>query len=179
MQAQFDAEKAFLDDRGGPRWIEAYIKPFYRAWMGTGAAHRHDAWPLIPRIRDRAAELSTDDISQMVQMQWRVQVMGTWYAIARADDVFTTPVHRAFDFCYGTLTAPCLTAAVLTYPDPTTTQVLRTYRDRDIQRQYGAAGIINAALRRLALQALPPARTGDDDALDRLLEAARRLQTPG
>jgi hypothetical protein len=144
--------------------------------MGTGAAHRSDAWPLIPRIRDRAAELSTDDISQMVRMQWRVQVMGTWYAIARADDVFTTPVHRASDDCYGTLTAPYLTAAALAYPALGTAEVLRAYRD--LQRQYGAAGIITAALRRLTPQAVPPGRTGDDDALDRLLEAAHRLQTP-
>lgn len=52
--------------------------------------------------------------------------MGTWYA-ARAGKTLTTAIHSAFEVCYGTLTAPALTTAVLTYPNDTTAQVLHAY----------------------------------------------------
>jgi hypothetical protein len=112
----------------------------------------------------------------MVGMQWRIQVMGTWYAIARADKTFTEPLHRAFDACYGYLTAPSLTVAVLTYPNDATAQVLRAYRERAIARQYGDTGITTAALRRVGPNPSAQERTRDDDVLDRLLDVARQLQ---
>ncbi|MEQ7010403.1 hypothetical protein ABN028_29920 [Actinopolymorpha sp. B17G11] len=109
-------------------------------------------------------------------MQWRIQVMGTWYAIARAHVAFATPVHRAFEVCYGTLTAPALTAAVLTYANDSTTEVIRGYRDRDLACRYGASGIVDAALRRLEPAQADSHRTRDDDALDGLLDVAHQLQ---
>lgn len=163
-------------DRGGPRWLETYISPIYLKWMGHGAANRAESSALIPYVRDRAMELSIEDISLMVCMPWRIQVMGTWYAIARADDTFTTPVHEAFEVCYGMLTAPALATAVMTYPNDKTAEVLRQYRTRDIAHQYGASGIISAALRRLDPALVEPHRTRDDDALDGLLDVARQLQ---
>lgn len=179
MHARLEAEERFIEEHGGGRWIETYIMPYYLKWMGLGAANRSEAHSLIPDIRRRASELSVEDICLMVRMPWRIQVMGTWYAIARADKSFTTALHSAFEDCYGTLTAPALTAAVLTYPNDTTAEVLRAYRDRDIARQYGASGIITAALRRLEPDLAEPDRTRDDDALDGLLDAARQLQASG
>lgn len=179
MRARLEAEERFIEERGGGRWIETYIKPYYLKWMGYGAAERAEAHSLIPDVRDRAAELSVEDITEMVCMQWRIQVMGTWYAIARADESFMTAVHSAFEVCYGTLTAPALTAAVLTYPSDTTAEVLRAYRHLDITRQYGASGIITAALRRLEPDLAERDRTRDDDALDGLLDVARQLQASG
>jgi hypothetical protein len=101
----------------------------------------------IPAVRDQACELSTTDISLMVRMQWRIQVMGTWYAIARADKTFMDPLHSAFEACYGDLTSPGLTVAVLRHPNDATAQVLRAYSQRAIAGQYGRTGIITAALR--------------------------------
>jgi hypothetical protein len=176
MRAQLEAESRFIEERGGQRWIGTYIKPYYLKWMGLGAAKRAEAHELMPDVRERAGELSVEDISAMVFMQWRIQVMGTWYAIARADEAFIQPVHDAFAVCYGTLTAPALTAAVLTYGNRTTAGVLRAYRDQDITHQYGASGIITAALRRLEPYPGGSGRTDDDDALDALLDVARQLQ---
>lgn len=173
---QLSAEQRFFDERGGARWIETYIKPYYLKWMGLGPATDVGLQPLIPEVRERAFELSSTDISAMVRMQWRVQVMGTWFAIARADERFSAPVHGAFEACYGTLTAPALATAVLTYPNETTGGVLRAYRDRDSTRQYGGSGIITAALRRLEPGGSEPDSPRDDEALGGLLDIARQLQ---
>jgi hypothetical protein len=166
----------FIDDRGGAEWMERYLGSYYLKWMGVGA-RRDQARLLIPVIRARAAELSVAEISQMVMMQWRVQVMGAWYAIARADPVLSGPLHRAFEFCYGTLTAPCLATAVLTYPGTMSGQVLSSYYERDLEHRYGASAIISAALRRLAPDPAQPDRTPEDGVLDELLHTARLLQT--
>jgi hypothetical protein len=177
MRARMAAENQFVGDRGGQRWLASYVLPFYRKWMGVGAGGA-EAQALLPDVRDRARQLSIPDISAMVQMQWRVQVMGAWYAIARVDDALAGPVHEAFERCYGTLTAPALATAVLTYADGTTAEVLRSYRDRDLEHRYGASGIIDAALRRLETTSADASRTRDDDVLDGLLSVAERLQQP-
>ena len=176
MRANLEAEQRFIEERGGARWTDTYIKPFYLKWMGLGAATRSEVQPLIPEVRSRARELTAEHISRMVSMQWRIQLMGTWYAIARADKTFMEPLHTAFDACYGSLTAPGLTVAVLTYPNDASAGVLRAYRERAIARQYGDTGIINAALRRLEPDPSAPVRTDDDDVLDRLLGVAGQLQ---
>ena len=173
---QLAAEQGFIDERGGSRWIETYIKPYCRKWMGLGAATRAEVPTLIPQVRERAFELRSEDISAMVRMQWRIQVMGTWFAVARADKRFMDPVHDGFDACYGTLTAPALATAVLTYPNETTSRVLRAYRDRDNARRYGASGIITAALRHLDPEGTEPGDPRDDEALEGLLDVARQLQ---
>jgi hypothetical protein len=176
MRAELEAEQRFIEERGGARWVDTYIKPFYLKWMGLGAATRSEVQPLIPEVRVRARELSAADIGRMVSMQWRIQVMGTWYAIARADRTFMEPVHAAFDACYGSLTAPGLTVAVLSYPNDASAGVLRAFRERAIARQYGDTGIITAALRRLEPDPSAPRRDDDDDVLHRLLDVASQLQ---
>lgn len=175
-RAQLEAEERFLDERGGARWIETYVQPYYLKWMGYGAATRAEVQPQIPEVRDRAGELSTADISSMVLMHWRIQVMGTWYAIARADETLMEPLHSAFEACYGYLTSPGLTVAILTYPSDRTAEVLRAYRERATARQYGDTAIITAALRRVEQDPTQPDRTRYHDVLDRLLEVARELQ---
>ncbi|WP_349698920.1 hypothetical protein [Actinopolymorpha sp. B17G11] len=59
MRAQLEAEQRFIDERGGRRWLDTYILPFYLKWMGVGAATRAEVLPQIPDIRERAADLST------------------------------------------------------------------------------------------------------------------------
>lgn len=172
---QLEAEERFIDERGGRDWLDRYVLPFYLVWAGVGAAGA-EARALRSEVRERAHELSPADISVMVCMQWRVQVMGTWYAIARADEALAGSMHRAFDACYGSLTAPALTAAVLTYANDSTAAVLRSYRDRDLDRGYGASGVIDAALRRLEASSADAPRLRDDDDLDCLLHVARQLQ---
>jgi hypothetical protein len=172
---RMEFERRFVEERGGQRWRETYILPFYRTWMGY-SARRGEAQGLIPDLRKRSTELSVEDISAMVGMQWRIQVMGAWFAIARSDDVFRKPVHDAFEVCFGMLTAPALATAALTYPSIETVDVLRRYRERDVSQQYGSAGIITAALRRLDGGVDLEDRTSDDEALDALLDVARLLR---
>jgi hypothetical protein len=178
MSAQLEAQRQFVLERGGQRWIDTYVKPYYREWGSYGAASPHVV-PLIPGVRDRAAELGAADISQMVRMPWRIQVMGIWYAIARADKTLAEPLHDAFDYCYGYFTSPGLTAAVLTYPSEATARVLRAYRERAIARKSGDAAIISTALQRLEPDPAGPDRAEEDDLLDRLLDVARQLQGHG
>ena len=153
-----------------------YIRPFYMTMQGHGR-YDDEAESLIPLLRARAFELTLEDISEMVTMQWRLQAAGAWYAVARADTSLSAAVHDGFEFCYGTLTAPSLTVAALTYRNDRTRDVLRRYRDRDIANQYGSSGIITAALQRLDASPSREDRTSDDDRLDDLLARAVRAQS--
>ncbi len=175
VSRRIDAEQAFVKKRGGRRWQRTYLLPYYLCWMGIGG-QRDEARRLVPEVRERAAELSLEDIAEMTQMNWRMQVMGIWYAVARNDEQLSRPLHRAFDVCFGTLTAPALTAAVLTYPDTTTEAVLGAYRDRDLRHGYGSAGVVDAALRRLGSELAPAEATPEDAVVDGLLETVRLLR---
>jgi hypothetical protein len=148
-QDDSDAESRFIDERGGQSWLDNYINPFYRSWRGVWAMGRH-AQRLAPSLRAKAFELSVGEISAMVQMHWRIQVVGTWYAIARADEGLSETVHLGLEHCYGSLTSPALATAVLTYPNPTTADALRAYRHKDLVSGDGMSlGTITAAVLRL------------------------------
>lgn len=175
-RARLERDQRFIEAHGGQEWTAAYIQPFYMTMQGEGG-YREEADSLIPLLRARAFELSLDDISEMVTMQWRIQAAGAWYAIARADTSLSAAVHNGFQFCFGSLTAPSLAVAVLTYPSSGTREVLRDYLDRDIAGQYGSSGIITAALRRLDPSPIHGARTPHDDHLEELLARAARAQS--
>lgn len=161
-----------LKDRG-PVWQLHYLGP-YRKLMGDGALDPSSEL-LVRRLRSRSRRLSVDDITQMLTAGWREQVMGAWYAIARADQVFAEPVHRAFTHCYGRLSAPALTAAVMTYANQSSVDVLTEYRQRDMEGQFGSADLVSAAISRLQHPA------GDslveNEQLDGLLALARKLES--
>lgn len=113
----------------------------------------------------------------MIVMQWRVQVVGTWFGIARIQPSLSDAVNRGLGRCLGRLTAPGLITAALTYRNAETIDAITEYRDRDLAHQFGAAGIANAALNRLGVgnAIVAPA---DDDGLDYLLSIASELQQP-
>ena len=90
--------------------------PYYFTWMGDGVSPAQRAQ--ISAVRRHADQLTVEDVSAMLNEAWRVQVMGAWYAIAQNDPDLAELVHDSFAPCYGTLTAPALTVAVLTYPTP-------------------------------------------------------------
>jgi hypothetical protein len=173
---RLDAEWRWIDERGGKDWIATYVQPFYRKWMGRGPRGRGEMVSQIPDVRARAFELGLDEIATMVAMQWRVQVVGTWYAIARDEPGLSDAVHNGFSHCYGTLTAPGLATAVITYPSSRTVDVLRSYRERDITHRQGAADFIGAALRRLGAEEAVDSSTAEDEALAELLDVANQLQ---
>jgi hypothetical protein len=75
--AQLEAELLWIERRGGRQWLETYITPYHLKWMGHHPARDGEWSSLIPEVHDRAMELSANDISAMVQMQWRIQPMGT------------------------------------------------------------------------------------------------------
>ena len=144
--------------------------------IASSTATRAEAREQLPEVRQRATELSIEDIAAMLTLPWRIQLMGIWYAVARNVGPLTKPLHHAFDACRGTLTAPALIAGVLSYADETTSEVLHIYRDRAITNRFGGVDLVDTALRRLDRPGLTLARTPEDEALDGLLEVARLLQ---
>lgn len=168
------AQDRFLDQRGGQPWLETYVTPYYLKWMGA-AATRAEARELLPEVRQRATELRIEDIAAMLALPWRIQLMGIWYAVARTDGPLTKPLHHAFDACYGTLTAPALIAAVLTYPDESTSEVLHTYRDRAVTNRFGGIELVDTALQRLDRHGVRHPQTPADGVLGDLLDVARLL----
>jgi len=176
--AALRAETLWIESRGGNDWIARYIRPFYMNWMGENPTFRDEAIAQIAELRSHAFELELSDVETMLGMQWRVQVVGAWYAIARADSRLSEAVHSGLAHCYGSLTAPALATAALIYPNDTTVAVLRAYQDRDTANHYGADGLISAALRALDPEPTPDPRTDDDDTMSRLLEIAEALQQP-
>lgn len=133
-RAQFEAERQFILERGGRRWIETYIKPYYTQGYAAPDADEFDA--LLPRLRTLALKLASDDVASMLKMHWRVQRVAAWFAMAGCDPSLSGPVHEGFDHCYGYLTSPCLTAAALVYPNDRAAEVLTRYRDRAIASEW-------------------------------------------
>jgi hypothetical protein len=174
-RADVDRELEWIGRRGGDEWRRHYVIPFYMTWMGTGPT-RGTALTQLADMRARAMELSADEIGAMLQMHWRVQVVATWFAIARTEPALAEAVHRGFERCYGTLTAPCFTTAVLTYPNDATADVLRRYRERSVAEHFGGEAIIDAGLRHLGVQ--PPLRnpSKEDEDLAQLMNVGLRLQ---
>jgi hypothetical protein len=43
--AKLESEQRFIEERGGGRWIDTYVKPYYLEWMGFGAATRAEVQP--------------------------------------------------------------------------------------------------------------------------------------
>ncbi|KQR51043.1 hypothetical protein ASF88_17765 [Leifsonia sp. Leaf336] len=170
------AERLWIESRGGSEWLSRYVRPFYMNWMRENPTHRDASVAQIPELRARAFELDLDEISAMLSMQWRIQVVATWCAIARADSRLSGAVHNGFAHCYGTLTAPALITAALVYPNVTTATALRAYRECDNENKYGGHGLVSAALRRISAEAPLAAPTEDDGTLVRLLEISHQLQ---
>ena len=168
-------ELEWIDARGGDKWRATYVIPFYLNWMSLGAANE-EALRQVRELQTRASELGNDDLTAMVQMQWRVQVVGTWFAIARNDPALSDAVHRGFERCHGTLTAPGFTVAVLTYPNSTTADVLQRYRERSQTAHYGDDDFIDAALRYLG--AVDPLRVSSeaDEQLAQLLRVRDQVR---
>ena len=178
LQARLEAERSFINEQGGQPWLEMYVTPFYLKWMNCGAT-KADAHRLIPALRERAAELSAAEISLMLGMQWRIQVVGAWYAIAQADNSLSGPLHSAFEDCNGSLTAPAFLTAVMTYPNESTAAAITAYRERALAGRYGGTDLMTAAL--VQLGEVPGDRnaTPENDLLDELLDVARQLQASG
>lgn len=142
-----------------------------------GWAPEDEIAALLPRLRTLALELTRDDVASMLKMQWRIQVVAAWLAIARCDPSLSGPVHRDFDHCYGNLTSPSLTVAALVYPNERTAEVLTRYRDRAIASEWEVAGgVVDAALQRLSGGSPHEPRTRPQERLEILLARAWQLQ---
>lgn len=180
MQARLAAEEQFIAARGGQQWIDLYVAPHYLKWMEIEAATGEGlSFRQLSEIRARAAELDRADIVSMLGMQWRLQVMGAWYAIARNDQTLAPAVHRGFTWCFGSLTSAPLAAAALTYREPMTAGVLRGYLARSRSAGYGDDAIIEAALRRVTPDDGARFMAPETEILDRLLMVAGALRGPG
>jgi hypothetical protein len=175
--ARLRAEFQFMEDLGGPGWSQTYVQPFYMK-MPSGAPERVDeVAALLPRLRTLALGLTSDDVASMLRMQWRIQVVAAWLAIARCDPWLSGPVHQGFDHCYGHLTSPSLTVAALVYPNERTAEVLTQYRDRAIASDWEAAGgVVDVALQRLSGGSSDEPPTRAQQWLEILLARARQLQ---
>jgi hypothetical protein len=175
--ARLRAEVQFMEDLGGPIWSQTYIQPFYMKLPSGFPGHVDEIATLLPRLRTLAQELTSDDVASMLKMQWRIQVVAAWLAIARCDPRLSGPVHQGFDHCYGHLTSPSLTVAALVYPSERTADVLTQYRDRAIASGWDAAGsVVDAALQRLSGGSPDEPPTRPQQQLEILLARARQLQ---
>jgi hypothetical protein len=143
--------------------------------MGLHATDQ-EAMGQVPQVRLRAFELSPEELAEMLTMHWRIQVVATWFAIARREPALSGAVHIGFERCQGTLTLPGFVACMLTYPNPTTAIALRRYRQRAIVENLGGDYIVSAGLRRLEEEGLRGDRGEGDHELSRLLDVAGQLQ---
>jgi hypothetical protein len=115
-RARLQSELQFMQDLGGPGWSQTYVQPFYMKMPSGVPEHVDEVAAVLPRLRTLALELTSDDVASMLKMQWRIQVVAAWLAIARCDPWLSGPVHQGFDYCYGHLTSPSLTVAALSIP---------------------------------------------------------------
>jgi hypothetical protein len=176
-RARLQSELRFMQDLGGPGWSQTYIQPFYMKMPSGVPEHVDEVAALLPRLRTLALELTSDDVASMLRMQWRIQVVAAWLAIARCDPRLSGPVHQGFDHCYGHLTSPSLTVAVLVYPSERTAEVLTRYRDRAIASEWEVAGgVVDAALQRLSGGSPDEPSTRPQHWLEILLSRAEQLQ---
>lgn len=175
--ARLRAEFQFMEDLGGPRWSQTYIQPFYMKLPSGAPEHVDEIAALLPRFRTLALELASNDVASMLKMQWRIQAVAAWLAIARCDRWLSGPVHQGFDHCYGYLTSPSLTVAALVYPNERTAEVLAQYRDRAITSGWETAGsVVDVALQRLSGGSPDEPPTRAQQRLEILLARARQLQ---
>jgi len=173
--ARLDAEFQFMQDLGGPGWSHTYVLPYLKI---SGALATDQVAALLPRLRALALDLTSDDVASMLKMQWRIQKVAAWFAIARCDPSLSEPVHQSFDHCYGYLTSPTLTVAALVYPNERTAEVLTRYRDRAIANEWERAGhmVADAALLRLSGGSPDEPSTRPQQRLEHLLSRAQQLQ---
>lgn len=166
-----------MKDVGGPDWSQIYVQPFYMK-VPSASADDEAVAALLPRLRTLAMDLSRGDIVSMLKMQWRIQSVGTWFAIARCDPSFSDPIHDGFDACYGHLTSPSLVAAALIYPSERTAEVLTAYRERAMAGGYETAGsVVDVALHRISGGVPGELNPRAQERLDALLARAHQLQS--
>lgn len=174
-RARLRYEFEFIQELGGPGWSQTYVQPFYLKMPGVLDAD--EAAALLPGLRALALNLTSDQVAAMLKMQWRIQVVASWFAIARRDPSVSGPVHQGFDHCYGHLTSPSLTVAALVYPSERTAEVLARYRDRGTASGWEVAGgVVDAALQRLSGSSPAEPSTRAQQRLAELLSRARQLQ---
>ena len=182
-QPDFEEQRS-IESAFGQMRLRRYVSPFYLKLMGFGAADvDHD---LAAKVRNRGRKLSGADVSHLLQMHWRPQVMGAWYAIAARDPLLSTAVHDSLETSLGHLTSPPLITAALAYPNDRTTALLHDYIQTDLEQQWGAAGFAAAAAlsrlepsreQDLRAGSLPPVSTEDIEVVDKLVLFGRALQS--
>ncbi|MBT9276121.1 hypothetical protein KMZ32_18765 [Phycicoccus sp. MAQZ13P-2] len=165
------------DDELGQRALRSFVTPFYLTLMGSGAVEADER--LLARVRRAGRRVSDRRVRLMLAGTWRPLVMGSWYAIARDDLALGDAVHDALKTCLGHLTSPPLITAAVMYPSRRTLPLLIDYADCDRQEGWGAAGLAEAAFRRLSGDRAAPedaAALQNDELLAALLQRGRQLR---
>jgi hypothetical protein len=85
VSARLGSEFDFMQCLGGPSWSQTYIQPFYMKMPSGVPEDADDVAALLPRLSTLALELTSDDVASMLKMQWRIQCVAAWLAIARCD----------------------------------------------------------------------------------------------
>lgn len=158
---------------------ERYVIPFYLDLMELNALHAQPE--LFLAVRERATELSTEDVERLLRAPWRPRVMGAWYCIAKQQPELVGRVHSALRGSQGSLTAPPLLTAALCFANESTLAAIADYAGCDAEHEWGAHGAARAAAqilsRRLGVDSPLPSGSGEDlRAMEGLLGIARRLQ---
>jgi hypothetical protein len=175
LPSTFESELQFLRGLGFLDGSQPLGLPFYMRISGW--LPEHEIAVLLPRLRALALELTSDDVTSMLKMHWRILKVAAWLTIARCDPLLSGPVHEGFDYCYGSLSSTSLTVAALVYPNERTAEMLTGYRDWAIARKVEVAGgVVDAALLRLSGGSPDDPTARSQEWLEMLLSRAKQLQ---
>ena len=123
------------------------IEPFYLEMMRTNAVE--NGTRLAPAIVHGASQLTSRDVTALLDIVWRERVMGAWFALAFDDETVTSAVLAGLALSYGSLDAPPLAASAVVLAGESALPALVEYAGRDAAAGWGACGIVAAAVEHL------------------------------
>ena|GEM_PF-896868 len=124
------------------------VKPFYLRMMRLNATS-----PMSPQFITDAARTgraaSSSTVIGLLRSGWRERVMGAWFALLHDDESVVEAVLLALSTSQGSLDAPPLAVAAVTLAGARALPALETYYIADLSHQWGAGGIVSAAIEHL------------------------------
>ena len=147
----------------------------YLRMMRSNALGQPDE--LLAQVAARGAELPASEIIELLQSAWRERVMGTWFAVLHDRPEVGTTVLASLATSWGSLTSPALAAVAVLLAGPGASSALLEYAAKDVENDWGAAGIVAAALEHIgAVTELCRASDDDRATFQGLLDVAARLR---
>ena len=151
------------------------VQPFYLQMMGVSAIGHYAE--LSDRIIKVGRRTRTDEVVRLLNLGWREQVMGAWFALFHDDQAISTQVLNALEASYGTLTAPPLAVVAVTLVGKQSLDALTTYALRDVEGGFGSCAFVAAAIEHLGSEVVCCSATQESrDDFHRLFAVAGDLR---